>query len=110
MGPCEGGPVEFIGQTRLDVGETHYRAPSSWRNSLSPLGIILGLWGQISMRQVRRVIRVILGEAVSVQTVSMITQILDWMVKQFYRSQLQGEWQYLLLESIGLSDVEVPNV
>ena len=56
----------------------------------------------ISTRQVGRVVAVLTGEAVSAQTVSRLTRVLDRAVKQFHERPLGDDWAYLVLDGVWL--------
>jgi putative transposase len=56
----------------------------------------------ISTRQVGRVVAVLTGEAVSAQTVSRLTRVLDRAVKQFHERPLGEDWAYLVLDGVWL--------
>ena len=56
----------------------------------------------ISTRQVGRVIAVLTGEAVSAQTVSRLTRVLDRAVRAFHQAPLDDEWAYLILDGVWL--------
>ncbi len=56
----------------------------------------------ISTRGVGRVVSLLTGEAVSAQTVSRLTRVLDKQVEQFHHAPLGDEWCYLLLDGVWL--------
>jgi transposase-like protein len=56
----------------------------------------------ISTRQVGRVAAVLTGEAVSAQTVSKLTRVLDQAVQKFHHRALGDEWAYLVLDGVWL--------
>ena len=56
----------------------------------------------ISTRQVGRVTAVITGEAVSAQTVSRLTRVLDQAVAAFHQRALGDDWAYLFLDGVWL--------
>lgn len=56
----------------------------------------------LSTRQVGRVIATLSGEAVSAQTVSILTRDLDEAVRQFHQAQLDDDWAYLFLDGVSL--------
>jgi putative transposase len=56
----------------------------------------------ISTRQVGRVVAVLTGEAVSAQTVSRLTRVLDQAVRVFHDRPLGDEWAYLVLDGVWL--------
>jgi transposase-like protein len=56
----------------------------------------------ISTRQVGRVVAVLTGEAVSAQTVSRLTRVLDRAVHAFHQRQLSDQWAYLVLDGVWL--------
>ena len=56
----------------------------------------------ISTRQVGRVVAVLTGEAVSAQTVSRLTRVLDQAVRAFHGRPLGDDWAYLVLDGVWL--------
>jgi putative transposase len=56
----------------------------------------------ISTRGVGRVVSLLTGEAVSAQTVSRLTRVLDREVQKFHHAPLGDDWCYLLLDGVGL--------
>jgi putative transposase len=56
----------------------------------------------ISTRQVGRVVAVLTGEAVSAQTVSKLTRVLDQAVQKFHHRALGDEWAYLVVDGVWL--------
>jgi transposase-like protein len=56
----------------------------------------------ISTRQVGRVVAVVTGEAVSAQTVSRLTRVLDQAVQEFHHRPLGDDWAYLVLDGVWL--------
>jgi putative transposase len=56
----------------------------------------------ISTRQVGRVVAVVTGEAVSAQTVSRLTRVLDRAVQAFHHHWLGDDWAYLFLDGVWL--------
>ena len=56
----------------------------------------------ISTRQVGRVVAVLTGEAVSAQTVSRLTRVLDQAVQAFHQRRLGDDWAYLVLDGVWL--------
>jgi transposase-like protein len=56
----------------------------------------------ISTRQVGRVVAVLTGEAVSAQTVSQLTRVLDQAVQAYHQRTLGDEWAYLVLDGVWL--------
>jgi putative transposase len=56
----------------------------------------------ISTRQVGRVVAVLTGEAVSAQTVSRLTRVLDRAVRAFHQRRLGDDWAYLVLDGVWL--------
>jgi len=56
----------------------------------------------ISTRQVGRVVAVVTGEAVSAQTVSRLTRVLDQAVQEFHHRPLRDDWAYLVLDGVWL--------
>jgi hypothetical protein len=56
----------------------------------------------ISTRQVGRVAAVVTGEAVSAQTVSQLTRVLDQAVEAFHHRALGDDWAYLFLDGVWL--------
>ena len=56
----------------------------------------------ISTRGVGRVVSLLTGEAVSAQTVSRLTRVLDQQVEQFHHAPLGDDWCYLLLDGVWL--------
>jgi transposase-like protein len=56
----------------------------------------------ISTRQVGRVAAVVTGEAVSAQTVSKLTRVLDQAVEAFHHRPLGDDWAYLFLDGVWL--------
>jgi putative transposase len=56
----------------------------------------------ISTRQVGRVVAVLTGEAVSAQTVSRLTRVLDQAVRTFQVRPLDDDWAYLVLDGVWL--------
>jgi putative transposase len=56
----------------------------------------------ISTRQVGRVVAVVTGEAVSAQTVSRLTRVLDQAVQGFHHQWLGDDWAYLFLDGVWL--------
>ena len=56
----------------------------------------------ISTRQVGRVVAVLTGEAVSAQTVSRLTRVLDQAVRAFHERPLGDSWCYLVLDGVWL--------
>lgn len=56
----------------------------------------------ISTRAVGRVAALLTGEAVSAQTVSQLTRVLDRQVEQFHSAPLDDEWAYLILDGVWL--------
>ena len=56
----------------------------------------------ISTRGVGRVVSLLTGEAVSAQTVSRLTRVLDKQVEKFHHAPLGDEWCYLLLDGVWL--------
>lgn len=56
----------------------------------------------ISTRQVGRVVAVVTGEAVSAQTVSRLTRVLDQAVQEFHHRRLGDDWAYLVLDGVWL--------
>jgi putative transposase len=56
----------------------------------------------ISTRQVGRVVAVVTGEAVSAQTVSQLTRVLDQAVEAFHHRALGDDWAYLFLDGVWL--------
>jgi transposase-like protein len=56
----------------------------------------------ISTRQVGRVAAVLTGEAVSAQTVSRLTRVLDHGVRTFHQRPLGDEWAYVVLDGVWL--------
>jgi putative transposase len=56
----------------------------------------------ISTRQVGRVVAVLTGEAVSAQTVSRLTRVLDQAVRAFHERPLGDGWSYLVLDGVWL--------
>lgn len=56
----------------------------------------------ISTRQVGRVVATLTGEAVSAQTVSKLTRVLDQAVEEFHHRPLGDDWAYLVLDGVWL--------
>jgi transposase-like protein len=56
----------------------------------------------ISTRQVGRVVAVLTGEAVSAQTVSRLTRVLDRAVRAFHERLLGDDWAYVVLDGVWL--------
>jgi putative transposase len=56
----------------------------------------------ISTRQVGRVVATLTGEAVSAQTVSRLTRVLDRAVQAFHQRRLGDDWAYLVLDGVWL--------
>jgi transposase-like protein len=56
----------------------------------------------VSTRQVGRVVAILTGEAVSAQTVSQLTRVLDQSVQDFHHRQLGDDWAYLVLDGVWL--------
>lgn len=56
----------------------------------------------ISTRQVGRVVATLTGEAVSAQTVSKLTRVLDRAVEAFQQRRLPDDWAYLVLDGVWL--------
>ncbi len=56
----------------------------------------------ISTRPVGRVVAVLTGEAVSAQTVSRLTRVLDRAVRAFHDRPLRDDWAYLILDGVWL--------
>ena len=56
----------------------------------------------ISTRQVGRAAAVVTGEAVSAQTVSQLTRVLDQAVEAFHHRRLGDDWAYLFLDGVWL--------
>jgi transposase-like protein len=56
----------------------------------------------ISTRQVGRAAAVVTGEAVSAQTVSQLTRVLDQAVEAFHHRSLGDDWAYLFLDGVWL--------
>jgi len=56
----------------------------------------------ISTRGVGRVVSLLTGEAVSAQTVSRLTRVLDREVEKFHHAPLGDEWCYLILDGVWL--------
>jgi transposase-like protein len=56
----------------------------------------------ISTRQVGRVVATLTGEAVSAQTVSKLTRVLDRAVEAFHQRRLGDDYAYLLLDGVWL--------
>ena len=56
----------------------------------------------ISTRQVGRVVATLTGEAVSAQTVSKLTRVLDRAVAAFHQRSLGDDWAYLVLDGVWL--------
>ena len=56
----------------------------------------------ISTRQVGRVVAVLTGEAVSAQTVSQLTRVLDQAVRAFHERPLGDDWAYVVLDGVWL--------
>ena len=56
----------------------------------------------ISTRQVGRVAAILTGEAVSAQTVSQLTRVLDQAVRAFQERRLGDDWAYLVLDGVWL--------
>ena len=56
----------------------------------------------ISTRGVGRVVSLLTGEAVSAQTVSRLTRVLDEQVEKFHHAPLGDDWCYLLLDGVWL--------
>jgi putative transposase len=54
----------------------------------------------IATRAVGRVVALVTGEAVSAQTVSRLTQVLDNQVRAFQEAALSDDWAYLLLDGV----------
>jgi len=56
----------------------------------------------ISTRGVGRVVSLLTGEAVSAQTVSRLTRVLDEQVEKFHHAPLGDDWCYLILDGVWL--------
>ena len=56
----------------------------------------------ISTRGVGRVVSLLTGEAVSAQTVSRLTRVLDRQVQKFHHAPLGDDWCYLMLDGVWL--------
>lgn len=56
----------------------------------------------ISTRQVGRVVATLTGEAISAQTVSKLTRVLDQAVEEFHHRPLGDDWAYLVLDGVWL--------
>lgn len=56
----------------------------------------------ISTRQVGRVVATLTGEAISAQTVSKLTRVLDQAVQSFHQRALGDDWVYLVLDGVWL--------
>jgi putative transposase len=56
----------------------------------------------ISTRGVGRVVSLLTGEAVSAQTVSRLTRVLDREVQKFHHAPLGDDWCYLILDGVWL--------
>lgn len=56
----------------------------------------------VSTRQVQEVVKPLLGDGISPQTVSRITRVLDEEVRRFHRRPLGDHYQYLFLDGITL--------
>lgn len=56
----------------------------------------------ISTRQVGRVVATLTGEAISAQTVSQLTRVLDQAVQAFHQRSLGDDWAYLVLDGVWL--------
>jgi transposase-like protein len=56
----------------------------------------------ISTRQAGRVVAILTGEAVSAQTVSRLTRVLEQAVQDFHRRPLGDDWKYLVLDGVWL--------
>jgi putative transposase len=56
----------------------------------------------ISTRGVGRVVSLLTGEAVSAQTVSRLTRVLDREVQKFHHAPLGDDWCYLMLDGVWL--------
>jgi transposase-like protein len=56
----------------------------------------------ISTRQVGRVVATLTGEAISAQTVSKLTRVLDQAVEAFHQRPLGDNWAYLVLDGVWL--------
>ncbi len=56
----------------------------------------------LSTRQVGRVVALLTEEAVSAQTVSKLTRVLDRLVRAYHQAPLQDEWAYLFLDGVSL--------
>jgi putative transposase len=56
----------------------------------------------IATRQVGRVVAVLTGEAVSAQTVSRLTRVLDRAVHAFHHRPLEDDWAHLVLDGVWL--------
>jgi len=56
----------------------------------------------ISTRQVGRVVATLTGEAISAQTVSKLTRVLDQAVRSFHQRSLGDDWVHLVLDGVWL--------
>jgi transposase-like protein len=54
----------------------------------------------IATRAVGRVVALVTGEAISAQTVSRLTRILDRQVRAFQEAEIEDDWAYLLLDGV----------
>ena len=54
----------------------------------------------IATRAVGRVVALVTGEAISAQTVSRLTRVLDGQVRAFQEANLEDDWAYLLLDGV----------
>ncbi|MBI4166305.1 MAG: transposase [Acidobacteria bacterium] len=54
----------------------------------------------ISRRGVRRAFALVTKEAVSAQTVSRLTRVLDWQVEASHQARLDDSWAYLILDGV----------
>src|ERR1700740_821460 len=61
-----------------------------------------GFFRGVFTRQVGRVVAVLTGEAVSAQTLSRLTRVLDQAVRSFHQRPLGDSWCYLVLDGVWL--------
>jgi putative transposase len=101
--------VTVMGPIRLRIPRTRLRsflprciAPLERRSPEVAELIRQAFLRGISTRQVGRVTAVITGEAVSAQTVSNLTRVLDQAVAAFHQRPLEDAWAYLFLDGVWL--------
>jgi transposase-like protein len=101
--------VTPMGLVRLRIPRTRQRSfPPRWIGKLERRApevaelIRQAFLRGISTRQVGRVVAVLTGEAVSAQTVSRLTRVLDRAVRAFHERLLGDDWAYVVLDGVWL--------